>query len=162
MGTTTTTQQTNQYTPQASAAQNTLSSTYTNMVRNPYSGPNYQMGLQQNLGAANTTNSNAIQNAMSNFNMSGLGNMTGGARASLLSGLGRSATGTRMGAFFNNWNTATANQQFGANVLGGLSGQLSGSTQTQTKSGLGTWLPQVAELIVKLVKLPLGIDMPSS
>jgi hypothetical protein len=140
----TVTTQTNQYTPQATTAQNTLSSTYNPMVANPYSGKAYNMGLQQNMQTANQLSANATRNAMQSFQMSGMGNLTGGARASLLSGLGRSASGLRQQGFFNNWNTATANQQFGASVLGQQSGQLSGTTGTQKTSGLGTWLPQVA------------------
>ena len=143
MSKTTTTQNTNQYTSSATGAQNTLSSTYTPMVKNPYSGANYNMGLQQNTNAANSLGMNAVRNAMQNFNMSGSGNLTGGARASLLSGLSRQTSGMRQQGFFNNWNTATANQQFGANVLGQLSGQLAGTTSTQKTSGLGTWLPQL-------------------
>ena len=144
MGKTTTTQSTNQYTPQATAAQNTLSNTWSPMVQNPFNNPQYNMGLQQTQNAANQTSMNAIRNAMQNFNMSGMGNLTGGARASLLSGLGRSATANRMQGFFNNWNTAIGQQQFGSDVLGGLSGQLAGQKTTQKTSGLGTWLPQVA------------------
>src|SRR5260221_14633306 len=107
---------TNQYTSGATQAQNTLASTYNPMVANPYSGSAYNMGLQQNQNAANTLGMNAVQNAMRNYNMSGMGGLTGGARASLLSGLSRHASGLRRQGFFNNWDTATANQQFGANV----------------------------------------------
>lgn len=123
------------------SAQNTLMGTYSQMVQNPYSGPAYQMGLQQNLRSANTLNAGNMRNAMQNYNMSGFGNLTGGARASLLSGLSRSASGMRQNAFFNNFNTATANQQFGASVLGQMQPLVTG--QTQKTSGLGTWLPQV-------------------
>jgi hypothetical protein len=134
---------TNQYTSQATQAQNTLSNTYTQMVQNPFSGPQYQMGLQQQMNAANQLNANNIRNSLNAANMAGAGNLTGGARMSLLSGLGRQASGTRQQGFFNNWNTAVSQQQFGANVLGNLSGQLAGSTSTQTTSGVGTWLPQI-------------------
>lgn len=156
MSTTKKTTQTNQYTAPATAAQNTLSSTWSPIVQNPFGGPQYQMGLQQQMNAANQLNSNNIRNALNNANMAGMGNLTGGARMSLLSGLGRQASGVRQQGFFNNWNTAVAQQQFGSNVLGGLSGQLAGTTSTQKTSGLGTWLPQVIGAGLSLATGGLG------
>lgn len=124
-------------------AQNSLASKATQMFQNPFSGPQYAMGLQQQNNASNILSANANRNAMSNMNMSGLGGLTGGARASLLSGLSRSASNTRMQGFMNNFNTANQNMWNSASLLSSIQPLQTGATNVEKTSGTGTWLPQL-------------------
>lgn len=124
-------------------AQNTLMSTWSPMVSNPFNNSQYNMGLQMQTNTANQLGMNAVQNAMRNFNMAGTGDLTGGARASLLSGLSRQTSNLRQQGFMSNFQTAIGQQQFGTNVLGNMQPLQTGNTQVQKTSGLGTWLPQL-------------------
>lgn len=139
---------TNQFDPQSmnryQGAQNALISKASQMWQDPFSNPMYNMGLQMQMNAANTLNAGVNRNAMSNFQMSGMGNLTGGARASLLSGLSRQSAGTRQQGFFNNFQNAQSNMWNSASLLSSIQPLGTGQTNVQKTSGLGTWLPQLA------------------
>lgn len=119
------------------------------MFSNPTKSPFFTQQLQQNQKAAGQTSGLQSKNALTNFQMSGIGggSMGGGAYQSLLAGLGRNSSqnaysawnSTMNNANQNMWNAGSLGSSFFGNplVTGG------NSTNKQTTGGLGTWLPQV-------------------
>lgn len=120
------------------------------MATNPYSSQSYQQNLAQGMQFASQAGRNNIQNALSNFQTSGMGQANGGVKASLLSSLGRYGTNLNSQAFQSAGNQAQSNMWNALGIQAGRTPLVTGQTgssnsqTTQTTSGLGTWLPQVA------------------
>ena len=134
----------------------TASPLINSMVSNPFSSPFYNLNLRQNVGAAQQVGSNAIQNVLQNFNQSGFGGTNSPLGSSLLTSLNRFQSGQTAQGFYSAANNAQSNMW---NSLGlGASRQplVTGGTQTQTTSGLGTWLPQVAGMGLSALTMGLG------
>jgi hypothetical protein len=148
MSTNKTTTTTNAYNPQGmanyNAYQGTLPSILQGYAQNPFGNPFYQLNLGNNMAAANTTNMNNFQNAMSNFNMAGMGGAPSGARTQLMNQLTRGASGINANAFFNAASNAFQNQWNAMGMMNSFQPLQTGGTQVQKTSGLGTWLPQLA------------------
>ncbi len=148
MSTTKTTTSTNQYAPGAMANYSSwmsqLQPMLSGMMSNPFGSPSFNMNLQQQTKAANALSQRNMQNGMQSFGGQGLGT-TGGAFQSLLSKMGRYGSNVQMQGYQNAFNQAQTNQwnaaTLGSNVFGNP--LVTGNTQTQKTSGLGTWLPQL-------------------
>lgn len=150
MSTTKTT--TNQYAPGGLQQYQSFMNTYGPMLlqwaTNPFNNSAYRLNLSQNMAQANQGSMNAIQNAMSNFNMAGMGGAPSGARAQLMSQLGRYGTSLGSNAFLSAANNAVNRQNQAVNTMVGWQPMQTG--QKQTVGGLGTWLPQVIGAGVKV------------
>src|SRR5277367_1179496 len=147
MSQTKTTQTTNSYNPQGMANYNAFQSTTGSMLQNwasnPYNNAQYSQNLSQNMGMANQQNMNAINNSMSQFNMTGMNNAPSGARTQLMSSLGRYGSANNANAFYQAVNTANNRQTGAVSQMSNFQPLQTGGTQVQTQGGLGSWLPQV-------------------
>lgn len=143
-----TTTSTNQYAPGAMANYSSwmsqLSPMLSQMMSNPFGSPSFNMNLQQQTKAASALGQRSLQNSMQSFGAQGLGT-TGGAMQQLMSQMSRYGSNLQMQGYNNAFNQAQTNQwnaaSLGSNVFGNP--LVTGNTQVQKTSGLGTWLPQV-------------------
>lgn len=117
----------------------------TNGNAAPQSTPGFNLNYQTNLNQANATNARNMRNITSNALALG-GNPNGGATQAILARAGRAATNTQQTAFTNAYQTAVGQQNNAAQMAASYRPLQTGGTQntTQSQSGLGTWLPQVA------------------
>lgn len=97
------------------------------------------------MGSANQVNQRNINNTLSNNRMNGgtLGQGGGFSTASLNNAMLAGSTNTS-NAFNSTLNSALQNRNFALQSAEGFNPLQTGANTTQTKSGLGTWLPQVA------------------
>lgn len=148
MGTKKTTQTTNQYAPgalnQYQAFQQLYGPLLQNWASNPYNNQQFSQNLSQNMQYANQSSMNAINNAMRNFNMTGMNNAPSGARTQLMGQLGRLGSANNANAFYNAVNTANQRQTGAVGAMMSYQPLQTGGTQTQTTGGVGSWLPQLA------------------
>lgn len=139
-------QTTNQYNQSGMNAYNAfqpqLQSVLGGYASNPFGNPFYQLNLSSNMAQANRSSANMNQNALSQFNMTGMGGAPSGARTSLMSQLSRYGSSLQAGAFQGAAQNAFTNQMGALNTMAGYRPLQTG--QTQQTSGLGTWLPQLA------------------
>lgn len=124
---------------------NQLNPFVSSMMSNPFSSPFYNLNIQQQTKAANSLSQRTGQNALQNFGMQNLGLQGSGLMNSLLAKAGRYGSQLQYQGFTNAANNAQSNMwnaaQLGSNFFGNP--LVTGGQQTQTTSGLGTWLPQV-------------------
>lgn len=146
-GTKTETKTTNTYDPSSMNnyhnAQNGFIPAATDWVKHPYDGKQFNLDLQLGQQWAGGINQTGLNNLFSNMQAGGYGNYNSGLLPSMLQRQGRMNSRNNFMAFSNAMNNATQRQQFGAGLLSGVQPLQTGSDSTQTKSGLGTWLPQV-------------------
>jgi hypothetical protein len=120
------------------------------LFSNPFGNPFFNLNLQQQTRGASQVAGRNSQNALMNFNRSGIGggSLGGGAFQSLLAGTGRYGSGLQFQGFMNAANQAQSDRwnaaQLGSSMFQPLqTGGNSKSSTTQSTGGLGTWLPQV-------------------
>lgn len=117
------------------------------LFQNPTGSPFFNQNLQQNTKAATQVGGRNASNALLNFQRSGIGggSLGGGAKQSLLAGIGRYNSSLQYQGFSNTMNQAQSDR-WNAGQLGSAMFQPlnTGSSSTQTTGGLGTWLPQLA------------------
>jgi hypothetical protein len=138
-------QTTNQYSQSGMNAYNAfqpqLQSVLGGYASNPFGNPFYQLNLSSNMATANRQSGQMNQNALSQFNMTGMGGAPSGARTSLMAQLGRYGSSLNAGAFQSAASNAFTNQMGALNTMAGYRPLQTG--QTQQTTGLGTWLPQL-------------------
>jgi len=149
MSTKTQTTTQNQYDPTAmntyQGLQGGLGSSISGYMNNPFSNPFFQTQQQMGNNQANLYGGTAMYNITRNMNLMGMGGGNNAAAMEMMNNQQRGNTNMRANLGFLNpvQNAFTAQQ----NAMG-LASQYrplqTGGTQTQTKSGLGTWLPQLA------------------
>jgi len=164
MPTTQKTQQQASFAPTGMAAynqlQNPFASTTQGYIQNPFSNPFFQTQQQlgtrqaQNLGGTN------ISNLLHNFGTSGTGGASGTLapfQQEMLQNQARANTGlqSQLG-FLNPVMNALGLQQNALGMAAGYRPLQTGGTTTQSTQGLGTWLPQVANLGLGLATGGLG------
>lgn len=161
MSTTKTT--TNQYNQQGmqnyNAYQGALNPILSGYAQNPFGNPFYRLNLANNMAQANQAGMNMNQNALSQFNMTGMGGAPSGARTQLMTSLGRYGSSLNQGAFMGAAQNAFANQW---NAIGQMNAfQPLQTGQTQKTGGLGSWLPQVAGIAAGAALAPFtgGMSM---
>jgi hypothetical protein len=116
------------------------------LFQNPTGSPFFNFNLGQQTRAATQVGGRNTSNALLNFDRSGIGGGTGGggAKQSLLAGLGRYGSSLQFQGFSNamnqaqsdRWNAASLGQAMNASPL------QTGQTNVSKTGGLGTWLPQ--------------------
>jgi hypothetical protein len=109
----------------------------TNPYGNPFFSMNKAMLNNQALGMGQRNISTILSNARS----SGMGAGSSGFLQSMLAQSARGTSGLQNQGLFQAMQQANQNQQFALGNLWNFQPLMTGSTQT--KSGLGTWLPQV-------------------
>lgn len=122
-----------------------FSSTINSLMSSPLNNSYFQNQLSQSMGAANQTNQRNLNNTASNIKMGGgiIGQGGGFGTASLNNAMLAGSSNTS-GAFNSTLNSALQNRNFALSSAEGFNPLQTGANTTQTKSGLGTWLPQVA------------------
>lgn len=148
-----TSQNTIQYDPQAKGRYDALQGAGSNqlldMINNPFGNPLYRMGLGQSVKGAQQGGANLMGALQSQMKTSGLSGQAGNAFQAAQQGKIGRATQSMVGQA-NIQNTLAAYQRMmqgtgmalAYNPL--MTGEKGSSQSTETKSGLGTWLPQLA------------------
>jgi hypothetical protein len=123
-------------------------------IQNPFGNPAYQLGLGQSQKAAGQAGQNLMKTLQQNQKVSGLFGNGGNAFQMAQQGkIGRTTAGLQSNANIQNIMNAFARQQgsiaqaMSFNPL--MTGEKSNSQQTQTTSGVGSWLPQVAGMAMQ-------------
>lgn len=127
------------------------------MFTNPFGSSMFQQNLGQNMQASNRMGGNLMRNAFANFGLPNTAQGTSGAKNALMAQLGRYGTNLNFQGFSNAINSAQQNMW----NAGGLGSSLfqplqTGQTNVQTKSGLGTWLPQLAAMGISAATMGMG------
>lgn len=149
MSTKTNTNTSNAYNANGMQAYNSLipkfSNTISSLMSSPLNNSFFQNQLSQSMGAANQMNQRNLNNTTSNIKMGGgiIGQGGGFGTASLNNAMLAGSSNTS-GAFNSTLNSALQNRNFALSSAEGFNPLQTGANTTQTKSGLGTWLPQVA------------------
>lgn len=149
MSTKTNTNTANQYNAGGMSAYNSLipqmSSTISNMMSSPLNNSMFQNQLAQNQQSAAQIGQRNISNIASNTRAGGgLLSGAGSFQTAQLNNAMLSNSANQSGAFNSSLNTALSNRNFAVQSAEGFNPLQTGANTTQTKSGLGTWLPQVA------------------
>lgn len=149
MSTKTNTNTANQYNPSGMSAYNSLipqfASTTSALMSSPLNNSMFQNQLSQAQNSANQVNQRNIANSTSNLRTGGglLGQGGAFTTASINNAMLSGSTNTS-NAFNSTLGSALQNRNFALQSAEGFNPLQTGSNTTQTKSGLGTWLPQVA------------------
>lgn len=149
MSTKTNTSTSNQYNAGGMAAYNSLipqySSQISQLMSSPLNNSMFQNQLAQSQGAAAQIGQRNISNVASNTRASGglLSGAAGFNTASLNNAM-LSNSANQSGAFNSSLNSALSNRNFALSSAQSFNPLQTGANTTQSKSGLGTWLPQVA------------------
>lgn len=149
MSTKTNTDTSNQYNAQGMGAYNSLipqfSSTVSSLMSSPLNNSFFQNQLAQTQKSASQIGQRNISNIASNTRAGGgLLSGAGSFQTSQLNNAMLSNSANQSGAFNSSLNTALSNRNFALQSAEGFNPLQTGSQTTQSKSGLGTWLPQVA------------------
>lgn len=149
MATKTNTNTANQYNAGGMAAYNSLipqmSSTVSNLMSSPLNNSFFQNQLAQQQQTASQIGQRNISNVASNTRAGGgLLSGAGSFKTASLNNAMLSNSASQSGAFNSSLNTALSNRNFGIQSAEGFNPLQTGSQTQQSKSGLGTWLPQVA------------------
>ena len=156
MPTTNTTQSTNQYNPVANSAYNTfqpqIMSSLMQMAQNPLGNSYFQHQLSQQQAAAQQVNQRGQTNALQNLRAGGgvLSN-SGGIASSLINRNQIQGSTLQANAFNSAMNSALQNRNMALMSMQAYQPLQTGNTTTQSQSGLGTWLPQVAGMAMNMV-----------
>jgi hypothetical protein len=150
MGTTSKTNQQNQYDPGSLSTyqglQGGLGSMLNSYMNNPFGNPFFQTQQQLGTSQAHNMGQTAMSGLQQNQNASGMGGgATNPAALEMQQNQARANTGLQAGLGFL---APVQNAQQMQQYAGGLASQYrplqTGQNQTQSTGGLGTWLPQVA------------------
>lgn len=164
MGTTNTTQSTNQYNPAANTAYNTfqpqIMSQLMQMAQNPLGNSYFQHQLAQQQAAAQQINQRSQSNSLQNLRTGGgvLSN-SGGVVASLINRNQMQGSALQSNAFNSAMNSALQNRNMALMSMQQYQPLQTGSNTTQSTGGLGAWLPQVAGMAMNMVAPGLGSMM---
>lgn len=132
------------------AAYNSLipsfASTTNALMNSPLNNSFFQNQLAQSQSSASQVNQRNIANTGSNLRASGglLGGGAGGFQTASLNNAMLSNSTNSSNAFNSSLNGALQNRNFALQSAEGFNPLQTGANTTQSKSGLGTWLPQVA------------------
>lgn len=149
MSTKNTTTSQNQYDPQAmntyQGLQGGLGSAIGGYMNNPFSNPFMQTQMQMGNQQANLYGGTAMSNISRNMTASGMGGSNNPAALEMMNNQMRATSGMRANlGFLNPMQNAFTAQQNAMGLASQYRPLQTGGTQTQTQSGLGTWLPQLA------------------
>jgi hypothetical protein len=133
---------------------NMASPLLNSMIQNPYNNSSYALNLSQQTNAAQTLGRQAISNAFSNLRTMGMGDSSSGLKAALGANMSRFGSALTQRGFMNAANQANADKWNALGIQSNRSPLQTGQTQTQTKSGLGTWLPQLLGGAASLAMAP--------
>lgn len=164
MGTKTTTQSTNQYNTSAMGNYNTfqgnIGSQLMQMAQNPLGNSYFQHQLAQQQAAAQQINQRSQSNSLQNLRTGGgvLSN-SGGVVASLINRNQMQGSALQSNAFNTAMNSALQNRNMALMSMESYQPLQTGNTTTQSQSGLGTWLPQVAGIAMDMLAPGLGSMM---
>ena len=148
MSTTNKQTQTNAYDPTSMGVfqgmQGGLGSAISGYMNNPFSNPFFQQQQQMGNQQANLQGQTGMSNIVRSMGMSGMGGSNNPAAMEMMQNQARANSGMRAQLGFQNpmQNAFTA-QQGAMGMAGQYRPLQTGGTQTQTQSGLGTWLPQL-------------------
>lgn len=150
MGTTTKTDQQNQFAPSGMNAYNqtqpTFGQTANQYMSQPFSNPFFQTQQQMGTNQAHQLGGSAMGGLTNNMTATGmLGGGQSPAGMEMLQNQARANTGlqSQLG-FLNPVQNAMQQQNFYSNLAANYRPLQTGQNQTQSTGGLGTWLPQVA------------------
>lgn len=149
MSTKTSTNTANQYNSQGMAAYNAfqpaLMSQLLQMAQNPLSSSFFQNALAQMRNSANQVGARNTQNTLQNARTSGgmLSSSGGFTRALLNRNMLNNST-MQSNAFNSALNNTLSSRNWALSSMEAYQPLQTGQKSTQTQSGLGTWLPQVA------------------
>ena len=164
MSTKTTTDSTNQYNTAANTTYNAfqpqIMSQLMQMAQNPLGNSYFQHQLAQQQAAAQQINQRSQSNSLQNLRTGGgvLSN-SGGVVASLINRNQMQGSALQSNAFNSAMNSALQNRNMALMSMQSYQPLQTGSTTTQSTSGLGTWLPQVAGMAMNMVAPGLGSMM---
>ena len=164
MGTTTTTQSTNQYNPAANNAYNAfqpqIMSQLMQMAQNPLGNSYFQHQLAQQQSAAQQINQRSQSNSLQNLRTGGgvLSN-SGGVASSLINRNQMQGSALQSNAFNSAMNSALQNRNLALMSMQQYQPLQTGNNTTQSTGGLGTWLPQVAGMAMGMAAPGLGSMM---
>lgn len=140
---------TNAFSQQGMDAYNQMTPAFSSMatgyMNNPFSNPFFQQQQQMGNQQANMVGQSAMSNITRNMNMSGMGGSNNPAALEMMNNQSRQNSQMRNQMGFMNpmQNAFTAQQNFGQ-MASQFRPLQTGQTQTQSQSGLGSWLPQLA------------------
>ena len=163
MGTKTTTDQTNKFDPQALQAyqgmQGPLAEMLQGYMQNPFGNPFFQTQQQMGTRQAQNLGGTATSNLLRNMQSSGMfGGASSPAGLEMLQNQNRANTGLQANlGFLNPVQNALGMQQFAGGVASQYRPLQTGSNQTQSTSGLGTWLPQVLGAGMGIAGMAMGM-----
>jgi len=164
MGTKTNTQSTNQYNTAGLNAYNAfqpqIMSQLMQMAQNPLGNSYFQHQLAQQQSAAQQISQRSQSNSLQNLRTGGgvLSN-SGGVAASLINRNQMQGSALQSNAFNSAMNSALQNRNMALMSMESYQPLQTGSTSTQSTSGLGTWLPQVAGMAMNMAAPGLGSMM---
>lgn len=114
-------------------------------MNNPFSNPFFQTQQQMGTTQANQIGGTQMSNLVRNMTSSGMGGSNNPAMLEMMQNQGRANSNmTANLGFINPMQNAFTAQQSAIQTAANYRPLQTGGTQTQTQSGLGTWLPQVA------------------
>jgi len=139
----------NQYNANGMSAYNNLIPQFSSTIGSLMSSPLNNSYFQNQLGASQRTASQVGQRNISNIasnNRAGGGLLSGANsfQSAQLNNAMLSNSASQSGAFNSSLSSALKNRNFALQSAEGFNPLQTGANTTQTKSGLGTWLPQVA------------------
>jgi hypothetical protein len=160
MSTKTVQTQQNQYDPTAMSTyqgmQSGLGSAIGGYMNNPFSNPFFQTQAQMGTSQANAMGQSGMNNLTRNLTASGIQqNSPAALQMMQQQSMGNSANRANLG-FLNPMQNAFTAQQNAMGLASQYRPLQTGGTQTQQKSGLGTWLPQVAGMGLSALTGGLG------
>jgi hypothetical protein len=167
MSTKTNTSTTNTYNQAGMNAYNSMipgmSSTINSLMNSPLNNSMFSNQLAQAQGSASQVNQRNIGNTMNNLKTGGgLIGQAGGYSTAALNTAMLSGSTNSSNAFNSTLNSALSNRNYALGAAENFSPLQTGANTTQTKSGLGTWLPQVAGAALGGLTGGLGAGLGSS
>lgn len=149
MSTKTNTNTSNQYNANGMSAYNSLipqfASTTSALMSSPLNNSYFQNQLAMNQKSASQIGQRNISNIASNTRAGGgLLSGAGSFQTAQLNNAMLSNSANQSGAFNSSLTNALSNRNFAMQSAEGFNPLQTGASTTQSKSGLGTWLPQVA------------------
>ncbi len=132
-----------------------LASYYKQILGPIADSPWFRAALSMGNRQATQLGQRGVRNVMGNFAASGMsGAGMPGFLAANLGRAGRATSGLQANAFWNAYLGAAQQQAQGAQGAQAYSPLQMGQTTTQTKSGLGTWLPQTLGAVASIGLAP--------
>lgn len=149
MSTKKTTDTSNKYDPTSMNAFNTMTpqmqSNLSEFMKDPTQQAGFNLALAQQMKGVQTTGQRTVNNLFANMKAGGFGGGNMNAyQGSMLGMAGRQNSANASNAFTQNYLGFKQNQFQATGMAEGYKPLQTGSTTTETTSGLGTWLPQVA------------------